>query len=37
MKLGRREKILVSLAVCGIAVFVLFQFIIFPFLINAKL
>ncbi len=31
MKLGRREKILVSLAACCIAVFVLFQFIIFPF------
>jgi len=31
MKLGRREKILVSLAACFIAVFVLFQFIIFPF------
>ena len=31
MKLGRREKILVSLATFCIAVFVLFQFIIFPF------
>ncbi len=31
MKLERREKILVSLAACCIAVFVLFQFIIFPF------
>jgi general secretion pathway protein M len=31
MKLGRREKTLVSLAACCIAVFVLFQFIIFPF------
>ena len=31
MKLGRREKILVSLAAFCIAVFVLFQFIIFPF------
>ena len=31
MKLGRRERILVSLAACCIAVFVLFQFIIFPF------
>jgi len=31
MKLGRREKILVSLAACFIAVFILFQFIIFPF------
>ena len=31
IKLGRREKILVSLAACCIAVFVLFQFIIFPF------
>jgi general secretion pathway protein M len=31
MKLGRREKILVSLAACCVAVFVLFQFIIFPF------
>lgn len=31
MKLGRREKILVSLAACCIAVFVLFQFIISPF------
>ena len=31
MKLGRRENILVSLAACCIAVFVMFQFIIFPF------
>ena len=31
MKLGKREKILVSLAACFIAVFFLFQFIIFPF------
>ena len=31
MKLGRREKNLVSLAACCIAVLVLFQFIIFPF------
>lgn len=31
LKLGKREKILVSLAACCIAVFVLFQFIIFPF------
>ena len=31
MKLGRREKFFVSLAACCIAVFVLFQFIIFPF------
>lgn len=31
LKLGKRETILVSLAACCIAVFVLFQFIIFPF------
>jgi len=31
MRLRRREKILVSLAACCIAVFVMFQFIIFPF------
>ncbi|MBU1903886.1 MAG: type II secretion system protein M [Proteobacteria bacterium] len=32
MKLGKREKFLVSLVSCCIAVFLLFQFIIFPFL-----
>lgn len=31
MKLGKREKTAVSLAACCIAVFVLVQFIIFPF------
>ena len=31
MKLARREKYIVTLSSCAIAVFVLFQFVIFPF------
>jgi general secretion pathway protein M len=36
MKLAKREKYLVSLAGCAIAVFVLFQFLIFPFFEERK-
>jgi general secretion pathway protein M len=36
MKLAKREKYLVSIAVCAIAVFLLFQFLIFPFFEERK-
>jgi general secretion pathway protein M len=36
MKLARREKYLVSIAACCIAIFLVFQFLIFPFFENRK-
>jgi general secretion pathway protein M len=36
MKLAKREKYLVTLAVCAIVVFLLFQFLIFPFFEEKK-
>jgi general secretion pathway protein M len=36
MKLARREKYLVSVAACCIAIFLVFQFLIFPFFENRR-
>jgi len=36
MRLARRERYLISLAACCIAIFLVFQFLIFPFFENRK-